>query len=103
MQLDVDNSALPAWLVAGLTCKAKVTTYHNEKALQIPLNLVQTDEDNKKIKYVMRVDAEQDEPVKRKVKLGRKQGKMVEVLQGLEEGDEIVKEEKKDDKDKNDE
>jgi len=103
MQLDVDNSALPAWLVAGLTCKAKVTTYHNEKALEIPLNLVQTDEDNKKIKYVMRVDAEQDEPVKRKVKLGRKQGKMVEVLQGLEEGDEIVKEEKKDDKDKNDE
>ena len=94
MQLDVDNSALPAWLVAGMTCKVKVTTYRNEKALQIPLDLVQTDEDNKKIKYVMRVDAEQDEPVKRKVKLGRKQGKMVEVLQGLEEGDKIVKEEK---------
>ena len=44
----------------------------------------------------MLVDEEEDAPVKRKVKLGRKQDKMVEVLKGLEEGDEIVKEEKKD-------
>ncbi len=96
LEIDIDNSNLPIWLVAGMTCKAKVTTYNNGKALQIPLDLVQSEEDNKKIKYVMLVDEEEDEPVKRKVKLGRKQDKMVEVLKGLEEGDEIVKEEKKD-------
>ncbi|MCH2113776.1 MAG: HlyD family efflux transporter periplasmic adaptor subunit [Pirellulales bacterium] len=96
VQLDFDNSNIPDWLVAGMTCKTKITTYHNEKALQIPAALVQADEDDEKVKYVMLIDPEAGEPVKRKVKLGHKQGKMVEVLKGLAEGDEIVKEEKKD-------
>ncbi|MCG8449168.1 MAG: hypothetical protein MI725_06255 [Pirellulales bacterium] len=100
IQLEVDNQALPGWLVAGMTCKANVTTYHNKNALQVPNDLVQTDEDDKKKKYVMLVDPEKEEPVRRRVKLGHKQGKMVEVLEGLEEGDEIVKEEKKDESDK---
>ena len=97
--LDVDNHAMDDWLVAGMTCKAKVTTYENEVALQIPLDLVQTDEDNKKIKYIMLVDPDEEKPVRREVKLGEKQEKMVEVLEGLEEGDQIVKEEKKDSED----
>ena len=84
-------------MVAGMTCEANITVYENEEAVVIPQDLVQTDEDNEKIKYVMLVDPEEDEPVRRKVKLGRKKGKNVEVLKGLEEGDEIVKEEKKED------
>jgi len=102
VKLDIDNAEVPGWLVAGMTCKAKVVTYENKKALVIPLDLVQTDEDDEKVKYVMLLsseedEADEDEPVRRKVKLGRKQGKVVEVLKGLEEGDKIVKEEKKDD------
>ncbi len=97
VELDVDTAKAPEWLVAGLTCDAKVVTYENKEALVVPSKLVQTDEDNEKIKYVMLVDEEEEEPVRRKVKLGRKKGKLVEVLKGLAEGDEIVKEEKKDD------
>lgn len=102
--LDVDLTDAPEWLVAGMTCDAKIVTYENKEALVIPRDLVQTDEENEKIKYVMLLPseeegAEEDEPVRRNVKLGRKKGKLVEVLKGLEEGDKIVKEEKKDDED----
>ena len=96
IRMEMDNAAIPDWLVAGMTCKTKITTYHNKNALQIPAELVQTDEENEKVKYVMFVDPDQDEPVRRDVKLGHKQGKMVEVLKGLAEGDEVIKEEKKD-------
>ena len=86
----------PDWLVAGMTCKANVTVYENAAALVIPTELVQTDEDNKKSKYVMLVDRETEKPVRRDVKLGREKEKLVEVLSGLNEGDEIVEEEKSD-------
>jgi len=100
VDVDIDTAKLPEWLVAGMTCDVKVVTYENKEALVVPLDLVQTDEDDEKIKYVMLVDPdEEEEPARRKVKLGRKKDKLVEVLKGLEEGDEIIKEEKKDDED----
>ncbi len=96
VKLEFENSDAPEWLVAGMTCKAKVLTYENGDALMVPLALVQTDEDDDETKYVMLVKPDEDEPVRQKVKLGRKKGKSVEVLDGVEEGDKIVKEEKKD-------
>jgi multidrug efflux pump subunit AcrA (membrane-fusion protein) len=98
VSLDVDTSDAPDWLVAGMTCDAKVKVYENKEALLIPTNLVQTDEEDETTKYVMLVEAEDEDPVRRDVKLGRSKEKMVEVLRGLGEGDEIVKEEKKDEK-----
>ena len=95
MLLDVDLSDAPEWLVAGMTCQTTVKVYENKSALVIPANLVQTDEEDETIKYVMLVDPKEEEPVRRVVELGRSKGKLVEVLQGLDEGDEIVKEEKK--------
>jgi len=97
VELDVDTTQSPEWLVAGMTCDAKVITYENKEAVVVPRDLVQTDEDDEQIKYVMLVDLEEDEPVRRKVKLGRKHDKVVEILNGLVEGDQIIKEEKKDD------
>jgi len=92
--LEVDAAQAPEWLVAGMTCKAHVTVYENPTAIVIPTKLVQTDEDDKKIKYVMLVDMKEEKPVRRNVTLGREKGKLVEVLKGLDEGDQIVKEEK---------
>lgn len=100
MLLNVDLSDAPDWLVAGMTCEIKAKVYENQAALVIPTDLVQTDEEDDTVKYVMIVDAEQEEPVRREVKLGRSKDKLVEVLEGLEEGDEIVKEEKKDESSK---
>jgi multidrug efflux pump subunit AcrA (membrane-fusion protein) len=102
MFLDVDLSDAPEWLVAGMTCQATVKVYENKSALVIPTGMVQTDEEDETTKYVMVVDPEEEEPVRRDVKLGRSKDKLVEVLKGLEEGDEIVKEEKKEESSKDD-
>jgi len=64
----------------------------------VPADLIQTDEDNEKIKYVMLLTGDDEEPVRREVKLGKTKEKQVEILSGLKAGDKIVKEEpKKDD------
>ncbi|MGI9430326.1 MAG: efflux RND transporter periplasmic adaptor subunit [Bythopirellula sp.] len=98
VDLTVDLGDAPDWIVAGMTCDAKVVVYENEEAVVMPLALVQTDKEDDDVKYVMVVDEDEDQPVRREVELGRKQGKIVEVLKGLEAGEAIVKEEKNDEK-----
>ncbi|MDZ4657168.1 MAG: hypothetical protein SH868_06265 [Bythopirellula sp.] len=98
MRLDLDKTELPDWLVAGMSGSVKVTTYDKKDALLVPADLIQTDEDNEKIKYVMLLTGDDEEPVRREVKLGKTKEKQVEILSGLKAGDKIVKEEpKKDD------
>jgi multidrug efflux pump subunit AcrA (membrane-fusion protein) len=94
MQMDVNLAEAPEWLVAGMNCEATVTVYENKSALVIPTDLVQTDKEDEKTKYVMVLDPKEEKPIRRNVKLGRSKDKLVEVLRGLKEGDEIVKEEK---------
>ena len=99
MRLDLGKSDLPEWLVAGMSCAVKMTTYDKKDALLVPAELIQTDEDDDKIKYVMVVAEDDEEPIRREVKLGKTKDKQVEVLSGLKEGDKIVKEEPKKDED----
>jgi multidrug efflux pump subunit AcrA (membrane-fusion protein) len=101
LRVDLDKDELPEWLVAGMSCAVEVTTYDKKDALMVPAELINTDEDNDKIKYVMVVEDDEEEPVRREVKLGKTKDKQVEIVSGLEEGDKIVKEEpKKDDESK---
>jgi HlyD family secretion protein len=81
----------PEWLKPGMSCKAKVTTYEAEDAVVIPADLVQTDKEDEKTKYVMLQVEDEEKPVRRDLKLGKKKDKDVEVLKGLEAGDKIVK------------
>jgi HlyD family secretion protein len=98
MRLELDKSDLPEWLVAGMSCSVKVTTYDKKEALLVPADMIQTDKGNDKIKYVMLLGDEDEEPVRREVKVGKSKDKQVEILSGLKAGDKIVKEEtKKDD------
>lgn len=93
VELDIDQDDLPSWLVAGMTCKAEVTVYENENALVVPCDLIQTDETDDEAHYVMLV-VEGEKPQRREVRLGRSDGIVTEVLDGLSEGDEIVQEKK---------
>jgi HlyD family secretion protein len=93
LKLDLDKGDLPEWLVAGMSCGVKVVTYDKKEALLVPVDMIQSDKDDEKIKYVMRLSGDDEEPVRREVKLGKTKDKMVEVLSGLKEGDKIVKEE----------
>ena len=95
VRLDLDKDELPEWLVAGMSGNVKVTTYDKKDALMVPTDLIQTDKDNEKIKYVMLLKGDDEEPVRREVKLGKSKEKQVEILSGLKEGDKIVKEEPK--------
>jgi multidrug resistance efflux pump len=100
LQIDFDQTSAPDWIVAGMTCKVKVTTYENKEAILIPEELVETDKENKKRKYVLVLDEEEDEPLRRKVKLGHRKGKSVEVVKGLDGGEKLLKPAKDKEKEK---
>lgn len=91
VRIDVENGDAPAWLMPGMTGKAKITTYEVKDAVVIPADLVQSDENDPKTKYVMVQVQGKDKPVRREIKLGKAKDKEVEVLVGLKKGDEIVK------------
>jgi HlyD family secretion protein len=89
IELKAENT--PDWLMPGMTAKAKITTYDVKDAVVIAADLVQSDEDDPKKKYVMVQVEDEEKPVRREIKLGKTKDKEVEVLKGLKEGDEIVK------------
>ncbi|RIK82751.1 MAG: hypothetical protein DCC67_06850 [Planctomycetota bacterium] len=91
VRIDADNGDAPDWLMPGMTGKAKITTYDVEDAVVIPAELVQSDEEDPKKKYVMVEVEGEEKPVRRDVKLGKTKDKEVEVLDGLKAGDAIVK------------
>ncbi len=95
MRLELDQEDLPEWLVAGMNCSVKVTTYDNKNALMVPAAMINTDEDNDKLKYVMLSKGDDREPIRREVKVGKTKDKEVEILSGLKAGDKIIKEDKK--------
>lgn len=103
---DLAGSELPDWIVPGMSCKVKVTTFDKQDALVLPKKAVRTDKNDEEVKYVWLVVAKgkdqdsQDAKVERRiVKLGRTSGDNVEITDGLEKGDVVSldDEEKKDD------
>jgi len=91
VRIDFDQASAPGWLVPDMTCKVKVTTYEKEDAILIPLKLVESDKKNEKRKYVLVLDEDEDEPVRRKVKLGHRKGSQVEIVKGLDGGEKLLK------------
>jgi multidrug efflux pump subunit AcrA (membrane-fusion protein) len=100
---DVTGSDLPEWVVPGVSGKLKVTTYDKSDAITVPKKAVHTDDEDEDVKYVWRVDPEDDEaePERRTVKTGKTSGDDVEVLKGLKAGDVVsLEDESKKDADK---
>lgn len=99
VRIDLKSNDEPDWLMPGMTCKATITVYDVKDAIVIPVELLQTDDDNPKQKYVMlQVEGEQH-PVRRDVKVGKTKEKEAEIVKGLAAGDLIAKgakDEKKD-------
>ena len=88
--LEVNLSDAPAWLVAGMECDASVTVYENQEAMLIPKSMLNSSEADDEEDYVLVLD-DQGEPQERKVSVGRKKDGKVEILSGLNVGDEVVK------------
>jgi multidrug resistance efflux pump len=91
VEFELEGDAIPDWIVAGMSCKTRITTYDKADALVVPKTAVRTDEDDEDKKYVWRVDPDDDEakPERRDVTLGKTSGNNVEILKGLKKGDVI--------------
>ena len=78
----------------NLTARLKINDYTNEKALLIPQSIISENADGEQYIYVIsNKNANNEGDAKRVIiKTGRTQGDVIEVLDGIEDGTEIVKE-----------
>src|SRR5690606_15014920 len=78
----------------NLTARLKINDYTNEKALLIPLSIISENAQGEQYIYIITNKNSQDEgEVKRVIiKTGKTQGDIIEVLEGIEDGSEIVQE-----------
>jgi len=94
-RLKVSAGAQAQGLVPGMSCSVKFVPYLNRKALTVPPSAVHTDELDDQKHFVMQV-TEDGKQRKRRVTIGKKTETQVEILVGLEEGDEVLKQFPKD-------
>lgn len=94
LELELTTNELPEWLVAGMTGKAKITTYETEAALMVPKKAVHSEDDDEDEKYVWLVDG--DEASKHPVTTGKTKGDDIEIVDGLDAGDVISLDDEKD-------
>ena len=81
----------------NLTAKLKINDYTNEKAILIPQSIISEDAEGQQ--YIFTVDSIQkvngyDQGIAKRVIIatGKTQGDVIEVLEGLDNGDEIIQE-----------
>jgi RND family efflux transporter MFP subunit len=91
IEIDVpnnDNSIKP-----NLTARLRINDYTNENALLIPQSIISENAEGEQYIYVLK-NKENDKAEAQRViiKTGKTQGDVIEVLEGLKDGDEIIKE-----------
>lgn len=83
-------------IMPGMACKVKLTAYAKKDALLLPAGAVLTDEmDEHRYVYLLGKDGKS---AKRDVTVGEKTDKVVEIVKGLAEGDQVLQEAPKDGK-----
>ncbi len=76
-------------IMPGMTCTLKVTAYDEPAAVVAPASAVFTDEYDDELRYVYVVGAD-GESVKRVVTVGRQSGENLQILEGLQAGEQIL-------------
>ncbi len=89
INFDVDQDEIPAWIVAGMSCKINVTTYDKADAVVVPKKSVHDDENDPDTHYVWLVDPKDADakPQRHDVKLGKRKEDEIEIVKGLKKGD----------------
>ncbi len=94
LQVNLDKSVKS--IVPGMACKVKLTAYAKKDALLLPASAVLTDElDDHRYVYLLGKDGKSS---KRDVTVGEKTDKVVEIVKGLAEGEQVLQEAPKDGK-----
>lgn len=78
----------------NLTAKLKINDYSNQYALMIPQGIISENANGDQYIYIVKDKTENDEAVaeKRIIETGLTQGDFIEVIEGLQAGDEIIME-----------
>ena len=78
----------------NLTAKLKINDYTNEKALLIPQSIISENANGQQYIYIIKDKKENNKGVAKRViiKTGKTQGDVIEVLSGIVNGAEIIKE-----------
>jgi multidrug efflux pump subunit AcrA (membrane-fusion protein) len=84
-------------MMPGMTCKVKLVPYLKKDALSVPVGAVDADELDEQ-KHFVHVLQKDGKPKKQAVTLGEKTDKQAEILQGVAEGDKVLREPPKDEK-----
>jgi len=94
LQVNLDKTVKT--ILPGMACKVKLTAYAKKDALVLPAGAVLTDElDDHRYVYLLGKDGKTS---KRDVTVGEKTDKVVEIVKGLVEGDQVLQEAPKDGK-----
>ena len=98
LKVELTSSDRPEWLVPGMTGKMKINTYNKSDALVLPSKAVHTEKDDEDARYVW-VVADADDvdgaAAKVSVKVGKTDGDMVEILEGVKKGEVVSLEDEK--------
>jgi len=74
---------------ANMLAIIQINDYHADKAIQVPMNLVQTDQEGSYV-YVLRPKNNLNAAFKQPVVLGSSYNGVAEVVKGLSEGDKVI-------------
>ena len=82
------------WLKPNLTAKLQINDYTSEKAILIPQSIISENAEGEQYVYAVEEKNSENEGTAKKVIIttGKTQGDVIEVLSGIEEGMEIIKE-----------
>lgn len=94
VELKVDAKDDAEAVLPGMTCKMQFTAYDKKKALVVPRNVIFEDEDEPG-RYHVYVPVEGAEPEKREVRIGKRTGDQVEIVEGVKAGEAILLEKPK--------
>ncbi len=91
-KIEIDVKTNDFEVKPNLNSKVKINDYSNEKALMINQNIISVDSNNKEYVYKLYTKNNKDYVSKTTIETGKNDGKNIEVITGLSQGDLIVSE-----------
>ena len=91
-KIEIDVKTNDFEVKPNLNSKVKINDYSNEKALMINQNIISVDSNNKEYVYKLYTKNNKDYVSKTTIETGKNDGKNIEVISGLSQGDLIVSE-----------
>ena len=91
-KIEIDVKTNDFEVKPNLNSKVKINDYSNEKALMINQNIISVDSNNKEYVYKLYTKNNKDYVSKTTIETGKNDGKNIEVISGLSQGDLIISE-----------